>query len=203
MKDYELIKRIRQGDRALFGELADRYYNDVFRYCYYQTGDEQAAWDCTQETFYRLIRFLDSYTERGKFKAYLLRIALNACRDYLRRSYRSELSYEDFSDGLYDTGRSSHTADFPLLGTSCGKPDRNYSLLNSSPENQVETNILIQNALNRLPALQREAIILFYYYGYKQREIANITGVPLSTVKTRLRTGTEKLQEFFRNEELL
>lgn len=203
MKDYELIKRIIQGDRTLFGELADRYYDDVFRYCYYQTGNEQAAWDCTQETFYRLMRFLDNYTERGKFKAYLLRIALNACRDYFRRSYQDEISYEDLSDGIYDTGCSSHAADFSLPCTSFGNTDRNDSLLNFSPESQVETNILIQSALNKLPASQREAVILYYYYGYKQREIANITGAPLSTVKTRLRAGTERLQDLFRHEGLL
>ena len=85
MQDNEMIQRIRQGDKALFGQLADRYYDDVFRYCYYQTGNEQAAWDCTQDTFFHLLRFLDSYTEQGKFKAWLLRIALNACRDYFRK----------------------------------------------------------------------------------------------------------------------
>ncbi len=85
MQDHELIKRIRQGEQTLFGELAGRYYNDIFRYCYFQTGNEQAAWDCTQETFFRLMRFLDTYTEKGRFKAYLLRIALNACRDWFRR----------------------------------------------------------------------------------------------------------------------
>lgn len=203
MKDYELIKRIRQGDRALFGELAERYYDDVFRYCYYQTGNEQAAWDCAQETFYRLMRFLDNYTEHGRFKAYLLRIALNACRDYFRRSYRDEISYEDFSDSTYNMVHSSHVADFSSPCAPFGSTNRNYSLLSFSPESVVETNILIQNALNRLPAAQREAVILYYYYGYKQREIANITGTPLSTVKTRLRAGAEKLQDFFRNEGLL
>lgn len=98
MQDNELIKRIRQGERALFGELADRYYDDIYRYCYYQTGSEHAAWDCSQETFCHLMRFLDSYTERGKFKAYLLRIALNVCRDYFRRNGRDDLSYADLSD---------------------------------------------------------------------------------------------------------
>lgn len=195
MQDNELIRRIIQGDRRLFGELAERYYDDVFRYCYYQTGDEQAAWDCTQETFYHLMRFLDNYTERGKFKAYLLRIALNACRDYFRRSSREELSYEEFSyEDFSEESLSSPGGRFSL---------RNTPRPRSSPESRAETSILIQSALNRLPQPQREAAVLYYYYGYKQREIARMTGAPLSTVKTRLRAATEKLQELFRQDGLL
>lgn len=173
MQDSELIKRIRQGERALFGELADKYYDDIYRYCYYQTGDEHAAWDCAQETFYHLMRFLDSYTERGQFKAYLLRIALNVCRDYFRRNGRNDVPYTDLGD--------------------IASPEA--SLRQPSSENETVNAVLIQSALNALPESQREAAVLFYYYGYKQREIARITGVPLSTVKTRLRAGTEKLKE--------
>ena len=187
MQDYEMIKRIRQGDRALFGQLAEKYYDEVFRYCYYQTGNEHAASDCTQETFYHLMRFLDSYTERNRFKAYLLRIALNVCRDYFRKNRWSELSFEEITE-------ESETAKMQDLIHSEDKP-----LLHSSPEVSVETRLLIQEGLNTLPEPQREVIILFYYHGYRQREIAHITGVPLSTVKTRLRTGTGKLQEYFRH----
>lgn len=200
MQDNELIKRIIQGERTLFGELAERYYDDVFRYCYYQTGNEQAAWDCTQETFYHLMRFLDNYTERGKFKAYLLRIALNACRDYFRRNNRDEIPYESASDNLPEVSCASNSSMSPGPG---GNLVQNTSLLHSSPERQAETSILIQTALNGLPQPQREAVVLYYYYGYKQREIAHITGAPLSTVKTRLRAATEKLQALFRDEGLL
>ena len=88
MQDYELVNRIKQGDRALFGQLAEKYYDEVFRYCYYQTGNEHSAYDCTQETFCHLLRFLDNYTERSRFKSYLLQIALNVCRDHFRKCSR-------------------------------------------------------------------------------------------------------------------
>lgn len=182
MQDYEMIKRIRQGDRAMFGQLAEKYYDEVFRYCYYQTGSEHAASDCTQETFYHLMRFLDSYTERNRFKAYLMRIALNVCRDYFRKYGRQELSYEEIAD-----------SSAPLENRADGE-----ETICPPPESQVETKLLIQEALNTLPDSQRETIVLFYYHGYRQREIAHITGVPLSTVKTRLRAGTDKLREHFR-----
>lgn len=191
MQDNELIKRIRQGEQALFGELADKYYDDIYRYCYYQTGDEHAAWDCSQETFCHLMRFLDNYTERGKFKAYLLRIALNVCRDYFRQNGRDDVPYADLSD----TASAPFGAGAAPKQNSQSGAEKISSLCQPSPENQAVNAVLIQGALNALPEFQREAAVLFYYYGYKQREIARITGVPLSTVKTRLRAGTEKLKE--------
>lgn len=178
-----MIKRIRQGDKALFGQLAEKYYSEVFRYCFYQTGNEQAACDCTQETFYHLMRFLDSYTERNQFKAYLLRIALNVCRDFFRKNVKQDFSYENALEKSLSAGAGM---------------DPSGNLTYPSPEGLVETKLLIRQALNILPQAQREVIILFYYHDYRLREIARITGAPLSTVKTRLRAGTGKLQEYFR-----
>ena len=114
-----MIQRIRQGDKALFGQLADRYYDDVFRYCYYQTGNEQAAWDCTQDTFFHLLRFLDSYTEQGKFKAWLLRIALNACRDYFRKNRPNNYSYEELSEQHREAASIPESAASPARASDC------------------------------------------------------------------------------------
>lgn len=186
MQDYELVNRIKQGDKALFGQLAEKYYDEIFRYCYYQTGNEHSAYDCTQETFCHLLRFLDNYTERNHFKSYLLQIALNVCRDYYRKCGRQNFPLDTLEHADYETIAPTENP-FPSSGAA-SQP---------SPERQVETKLLIQSALQELPDVQREVIILYYYHGYKQREIARITEVPLSTVKTRLRAGTGKLQEIF------
>ncbi len=186
MQDYELVNRIKQGDRALFGQLAEKYYDEIFRYCYYQTGNEHSAYDCTQETFFHLLRFLDNYTERNHFKAYLLRIALNVCRDHYRKYERQTVPWDSPENHM--EGKSASTQ---YSANDWAAPSH------PSPEQQVETKLMIQSALQKLPHVQREVIILYYYYGYKQREIAHITDVPLSTVKTRLRAGTGKLQEIF------
>lgn len=178
MEDYQLIKRIQQGEKALFGQLTEKYYDEVFRYCYYKTGSEHTAYDCTQETFCRLLRFLESYTEKRQFKAYLLRIALNVCRDCYRRDSHSPLSYDEMEELGNETFPSSE----------------------GSWETQVEDSIVIQKALSSLPDYQQEVIIFYFYHNYKLREIAQITGVPLSTVKSRLHQGMEKLRDFFRKE---
>jgi len=186
LQDYELIKRIRQGEKQLFGQLVEKYYDDVFRYCYYQTGNEHTAYDCTQETFYHLMRFLDNYRERNHFKSYLIRIALNVCKDYFRKNGSrtvKEISYSQWSD---NAGQEQSSAGTP---PSAG-----------GPEQETVTRLLVKEGLMRLPEAQREVIVLYYYQGYKLREIASLTGVPLSTVKTRLYAGTEKLKQYLKEE---
>lgn len=178
MDDYQMIRRIQQGEGALFGQLADKYYDEVFRYCYYKTGNEHTAYDCTQETFLRLLRFLEHYTERRQFKAYLLRIALNVCRDHFRKDNRSPLPYDEMSDMEQESASPS----------------------GSSWEKRVEDSLLVQRALSQLPSYQQEVVILYFYHNYKLREIAQITGVSLSTVKSRLHQGMERLRQIFRKE---
>lgn len=186
MQDYELIKRIRQGEKQLFGQLVEKYYDDVFRYCYYQTGNEHTAYDCTQETFYHLMRFLDNYRERNHFKSYLIRIASNVCMDYFRKNSRStvrEVSYDQWADN-----------NEPEKGCVDAPPSA------GGLEQESLLKLSIKEGLMHLPESQREVIVLYYYQGYKLREIADITGVPLSTVKTRLYTGTEKLKQYLTEE---
>lgn len=186
MQDYELIKRIRRGEKQLFGQLVEKYYDDVFRYCYYQTGNEHTAYDCTQETFYHLMRFLDNYRERNHFKSYLIRIAANVCRDYFRKSSRRTVREISYSQWEASPGPPEETAEAPpsTAGT----------------EQETLLRLTIREGLMHLPESQREVIVLYYYQGYKLREIAGLTGVPLSTVKTRLYAGTEKLKQYLKEE---
>lgn len=186
LQDYELIKRIRQGEKQLFGQLVEKYYDDVFRYCFYQTGNEHTAYDCTQETFYHLMRFLENYRERNHFKSYLIRIASNVCKDYFRKDGRRtvrEVSYSQWEASAETTAKPAE-APPSTVGT----------------EQEALLRLSIREGLMHLSESQREAIVLYYYQGYRLREIASLTGVPLSTVKTRLYTGTEKLKRYLKEE---
>ena len=86
MKDSELIKKIKQGETELLDVLIEGHYDGIYRFCYYKTGDREAAYDCAQETFLHLLRYLDTYVEQKKFKAYLYRIAGNVCTDWFRKN---------------------------------------------------------------------------------------------------------------------
>ena len=87
MDDKKWIREIHQGNNEPLGQIAEKYYDDIYRFCCYQTGNPADACDCAQETFIRFIRYVDSYRERN-LKGYLLTIAANVCRDYCKKLYR-------------------------------------------------------------------------------------------------------------------
>lgn len=190
MGDEELVRRIRQGERGLLDLLIEKYYPDIFRFCYYKTGNESAAYDCTQETFLRMMRFMESYVEMHKFKSYLLRIALNVCRDFYRENSVSTVSMAELESESY--GEEGGRGNVNLASAA--------AVAAETADGRIEEAYVIQQCLMRLPGFQREVIILHFYYGYKVREIAAVTGVSLPTAKSRLKQGLDKLKKILREE---
>lgn len=185
-----MIRQIRQGRTELLDPLIDRYYQDIFRFCYYRTGQEQAAYDCAQETFLRMLRFLDGCGEARRFKSWLLSIALNVCRDYYRAASRQEIPLAREKGEEYDED-----------GCFAGRRmPRDRGENGEKPYGQAEDRQVIRQCLMRLPEVQREVIVLHFYFGYKLREIARMTGAALPTAKSRLRQGMEKLRKIFEEE---
>lgn len=166
MTDQDIVKRIQQGEKELFEALAQRYYQEIYRFCYYRVGEVDGAYDCTQETFLHLIRFLDAYVDRKHFRAWLYGIARNVCNDYFR-------------------SRKFITVDESYLDGTC---------ITEGEFHQVEVKDGVIKALNQLPEIQRDVIILRFYGELKIREIAKITGVGIPTVKSRLKQGMDKLR---------
>lgn len=175
MDDRTLIYKIQRGRKELLNEIAEKYYDDIYRFCCYLTGQREDAYDLAQETFLRFIRYVDRYRYRN-LKGYLLTIARNVCMDYLRQGKGGALT------GLAGEGGED-------LGCQA-----------AGEESRDEIAALVERQffwgeLQKLPQIQREALVLYYYSGMKIREIAAITGVSASTVKSRLRQGTEKLRK--------
>lgn len=163
MEDRELIRQIHRGQKQYLNEIAEKYYDDIYRFCCYQTGNRQDSYDLAQETFLRFLRYVDQYRYQN-LKGYLLTIARNVCMDYFRKE-KSRMEKEQKAAGLEKMERL-----------------------------EVQAEITIEELTKSLSGTQREAVILYYGYGFKYREIAKITGVPLSTVKSRIRQGIEKLK---------
>lgn len=166
MEDKQLIRRAQSGDRKAMAILVEKYYNEVFCFCRYHTGSEQAAYDCAQETFCRMMQFLNCYQERNKFKSYLITVARNTCMDYFRRN-TFHLSYEE--EYQENAGEDRE------LGRS-------------------EQRIMVKDALDRLPREQREVLVLRFYHDLKLKSIAEVTGEKLPTVKSRLRQGMDRMR---------
>ena len=87
----ELLQKIRDGDIASLDKLVAFYYPDILRYCSWHTPNRQIAEDATQDTFLKAVRHLDAYVHRGKFRAYLYKIAVNVCIDYSRKKTMEQL----------------------------------------------------------------------------------------------------------------
>ena len=98
--DKELIRKVHNGNKEALNIIVDRYYDDIYRFCLYLTGQETDSYDITQEVFLRFIKYVDSYKYRN-LKGYLLIIARNLCRDYFH--HKNDLySIEDTVAGAED-----------------------------------------------------------------------------------------------------
>lgn len=165
MTDKELIRKVHNGNKEALNIIISEYYDDIYRFCLYLTGQETDSYDITQEVFLRFIRYIDSYQHRN-LKGYLLIIARNLCRDYFHRK-RDMACIEEV--------------------LCLGQVDRRLT--------DLEDSLLLFQALQELPVKQREIIIMRIYEDLPFHEIARITGCNLSTVKSRFRLGVGHLRK--------
>lgn len=75
MRENELLRKIAKGETEYWEELIGMYYEDILRYCIYHAPDKTAAEDAVQETFLKVIRYMPNYRHRGKFRAFLYKVA--------------------------------------------------------------------------------------------------------------------------------
>lgn len=176
--DEELLAHLVDGEQWPMAVLYDRYVRLVFSMVLKILHDEKQAEDIVQEVFLRVWRSADSFRAgRGDFVNWLLGIAHNRAIDELRRqgSQRRSAVIVDDNEAL---GRV---------------PDPNEGPAELA--RIVQERRAVRRALETLPAEQRHVIELAYFGGLSQREIAEHTGAPLGTVKTRVRLGLKKLRD--------
>jgi RNA polymerase sigma-70 factor (ECF subfamily) len=158
-------------------QLYDRYSALVFSVSLRVLYDWQLAEDVTQEVFLRLWQRPESYDpSRGRLLSWLMSVTRNRAIDERRKISRRVRS-EDGEEPLL-TLRDLDTRDDPVLGVAL-----------------AETRDVVRAALQALPPAQRQVVELAYFGGLTQTEIADKTGVPLGTVKTRVRLAMRKLRE--------
>ncbi len=163
LHEDELLQRIKDGDISSLDELVALYYPGILRYCLWHTQNRQTAEDATQETFLKAIRHLDAYVHRGKFKAYIYKIAANACIDYSRKRITERLP-----DDLAESDNRLE---------------------------QIESEENFAWLLRRLPNEQQEVVMLRFVHELKIREIAEVIGVPMRTVQSRLRSALKRIEK--------
>ncbi len=175
--DEELVARSIGGDANSFNELILRWERPIYALAYRQIGREEDARDVCQETFLRAYRALSGFRGQAKFSSWLYRIALNLCRDWMRRERRTPVVQAPEDVDLLDLAAAR-------------EPTESIEDLIA----RKDLSRLVERAMALLPEEQRTAIVLKEYHGLTFREIADLVGCPLSTVKTRLYQGLTVLR---------
>ena len=175
--EASLIERSQRGDLDAFNALVLAYQGQVYSVCLRMLGSPPPAEDAAQETFIAAFRAVPRF-RRGRFRAWLLRIAANACYDELRR--RRSRPQVPLLAPTGDDGPTTEPA-------SADEP------LEERAERQ-ELGRCLQRGLATLPADQRLAVILCDVQGLSYEEIAQATGVSLGTVKSRIGRARARLR---------
>jgi len=178
-EEAALIERSQGGDLEAFNALVLAYQVQVYNLCLRMLGSPQAAEDATQEAFIAAYRAVSRFRQ-GSFRAWLLRIAANACYDELRRRRsRPQLPLEASTD---DEGPVAE------LPASDEPPDQRAE--------RLELARLLREGLVTLPPDQRLAVILRDVQGFAYEEVAEVTSASLGTVKSRISRGRAAMREF-------
>ena len=175
--DEDLVARSRGGDLDSFNQLILRWERPIYALAYRVIGREEDARDVCQETFLRAFRALPGFKGQAKFSSWLYRIALNLCRDWMRRQRRAP------------TVQLAEGVDAAELVAEQGPVESIEDLVY-----RREMSAVVAEAMTLLPEEQRTAIVLKEYHGMTFQEIADLQGCPLSTVKTRLYQGLSVLR---------
>lgn len=172
------ITQALDGDRAAFAQLMHRYAGAVYNLAYRMLGSAEDAEDASQEIFLRAYTRLSSFDRTRRFSTWLLSIGSNYCIDRLRRRRFAWLTLDDAAYAL-----PSH------------EPGPERSALSS------EQRAIVQRALQRLPDNYRIVTVLRYWNDLSYEEISQATGLPESTIKTRLHRARHMLAEALGPEE--
>lgn len=175
--DEELVEACLAGEVSAFDVLVSRWDRKIQGAIYRVLGSEEEALDLCQEAFLKAYRGLGSFKKEARFSSWLYQIALNLCRDRLRRRRgRTIVSLDELSEAE------------PALG----------GLARPSALDLVENRDMcraVAAAVAALPEEQREVIVLKEYQELTFLEIAEVLDVPMSTVKTRLYRGLGQLRQ--------
>lgn len=173
--DEELLSAFLEGDRASFELLVHRHIQELHQFSARFTLDPMAAEDVVQDTFLQVYHSAGSFDPKRRFKPWLFTIAANKARDHLRRrNRRRELPLEARIAEDDDSGQrflDLFSSDVPL-------PDEGLRL--------DETRQAVRAAVDTVPEKLREVLILAYYHRMPYQDIAEVVGIPVGTVKSRL-----------------
>ncbi len=174
-----------KGDLESFNHLVLAYQDRIFSLAFHILGDADLADDIAQNTFLAAYHNLPQF-RNGSFQSWLFRIATNACYDELRRQKRHPALSLDAEE--QEEERLILPNEFPGVSIS---PEKAYEKL------EIEQSI--QKALNQLVAEQRAVVVLVDLQGHNYQEAAEVLGIPVGTVKSRIARGRMQLSHLLKD----
>ena len=179
--DELLMELLRQDNSEAFGELVERYQQDVFLFCRYYLRNKDLAQEHAQETFVRLHEARHNFDVRRKLKPWLLCIARNMCLNTLRRKERTcTISLEAYA------------------GEQCGGMQRGLEEPRNDPQAEAmerEQRELLAGAMGRLPDAVRRIVELRYFQCFSYRQIARVVGGTEGAVRIKLHRTLSVLRD--------
>jgi len=167
------ITLARQGDKAAFNHIVEKYRQPIYNLCYQMLRNGHEAEDAAQEVFLRAYTKLDTYDDRKQFSTWLFAIASHYCLDLLKSPQVPLISW-DVLDDFY-------------LDRTIAQPER--TLLTAETAEEVRA------LLNTLQPDYRAAVVLKYWYTLSYQEIAQISNTTVSATKSRLFYARKKMAQ--------
>ncbi len=181
--DETLMLRFQSGDRAAFAQLVRRHQGPLYNFALRQVRTPQVAEDVVQEAFVRVVQSASDFKHEARFTTWIYTITRNLCIDHLRKKALRKHPSLDEAKGQEGEG--------PTLGEQTADPRASVEREATGTELKER----IAAAVDKLPDDQREVFLMREVANLPFKEIAEITGVPENTVKSRMRYALERLQE--------
>ncbi|MCS7166852.1 MAG: sigma-70 family RNA polymerase sigma factor [Gemmatales bacterium] len=186
LSDEELMAQLQKGRKEALGELIRRYERELYIYLRRFTSDPILAEDIFQNTFLQVLQRAKQYQLGRAVRPWLYAIATNLAIDALRRSARRQAASLErtVESERYETQGS-------LLQSLRGPSREPFEALE-----EKERAELVQQALQSLPESLRAVVLLAYFRGLKYQDIADILGIPIGTVKSRLHVALKRIHDW-------
>lgn len=169
--DQELVRECLNGNNDAFAELISRYKRLIYSVAYKFSRNDEDVNDMAQDAFIKIYKSLSRYDSQYKFSTWSVKVTTNICLDHVRRKKLNSVSLDEIE---------------------------NFMASNDSPEDQYiqkEHSQMLMSAIDELPEIYREPIIMYHQQGMSYKEISEFLGKPMSIVKNRLFRARHALRE--------
>lgn len=170
-QDMALVRRVKEGDRNAFGELVQKYKQQIYFVAYRMTNNHSDADDLSQEAFIKAYESIGNFREKSSFSTWLYRIVMNMTINHLKKKGKKQVFILDENISIGDSSNPGKIAE------------------------ERELHEEITKAIDSLPLKQKAVVELALLEGLPHKEIAGILGCPEKTVSWRLFQARNKLKE--------